>query len=77
MPRQVETVVVDPDRVVEIQLVVSQLEAEFRDRVHPRRQPLPEVAERVAPGHRSGVQLQHAANIQRLRRGLQVQKERV
>ena len=72
---QLETLVVDPHRVIQVQLVVGQLHPKFGHRTHALDHFAAKPAVRVAPRHRRGIQLENAAHIQRLCRCLQVKKE--
>ena len=77
MAPQLEILVVDPHRMIQVQLVVGELHPKFRHRAHAVDHVAAKPAVRVAPRHRRGIQLENTAHIQRLCRCLQIEKERV
>jgi len=59
MTRQVEVLVLDPHRMVQVQLGIGELCPELRQRLDPRRQIVMESIEGVATGNRGRVQLDY------------------
>ncbi len=77
VPVDVEVVVVDPDRVVDAERHLLELAVEHRHAVDPPLELVLELAEVVAARDRRGVEHDHAADVQQLRRALQVEEARV
>ena len=73
----VEVVVVDPHRVVDVERDVAQLLTELGHRAHPGLDRVAHRDEGVATRHGLGVDHQHPAHVQQLFGGLQVEERRV
>src|ERR1700756_4894848 len=75
MALELKVVVIDPDRVIQVQLAIGKLQTKFGHCIDAQHHRVAETVEGVTAGHRRGVQLHDAAHVQRLGRGLCVQEK--
>src|SRR6185312_1540078 len=75
MSLELEIVVIDPHRVIEVELTVSELQVKFGHCADTQRHRVAESLKAVTARHCRRVQLHHTAHVHRLRRSLYIKEK--